>query len=154
MKETLVYSMGKTSSRSIYEALKKKNTVYHLHNLNPQTVIKFVIKYEDNKKVLPPHILNSLKFLNRNIQNYMIVGCLRKSVERNLSAFFTNILDFNIFEIPKEKFLSLSSDIKKKMILENDPVIIENFFIKKFPHMIPSNYIKSECEENISKVTS
>jgi hypothetical protein len=96
---TLVYQMGKVGSANLYLAIKRtfpEQTVYHLHNLNPEIVAKIWDKIELTKPYYVNTIEHSLtaKYLSDQIETIKskdkirIIAGVRDPIARNISWFF------------------------------------------------------------------
>ncbi len=88
----LIFTMAKVGSLSVYQSLKKAgvSSVFHIHTLNKEEVIRGIKKCFDNG--IYPGSRSPVILLNQALQDrsekIKVVSIFRNPVERNISAFF------------------------------------------------------------------
>ena len=99
---TLVYSIGKVGSSTIYNSINRSIDInipiYHIHSLAPDKIIEQKIYYKNsNRKSVPLHLLQS-SAISEELKSYKgkinIFTLIREPISREMSSIFQDSFNF------------------------------------------------------------
>jgi hypothetical protein len=131
----IVHSMGKVGSSAIHDALAEcidhSNAdveILHTHQLNLRTIKFLAAKFD--KPVY--HLVDAQRFMEQFERPHVtLISPVREPISRNISAFFTNALQYGF---PRDL-----ADVKVDALMDT--------FINRYPHSIPSRWFDEQIRE-------
>tara|TARA_A100001388_G_scaffold273917_2_gene256610 strand:+ start:3749 stop:4618 length:870 start_codon:yes stop_codon:yes gene_type:complete len=125
-KITLVLTMGKVGSSTIYHSLKKqiKNPIFHIHYFNEDSIKKSISEHlSSERKSIPQHLYVSSEVRKLKNKEISIIVLVREPISRKLSSVFQNSI------MHKSRFMTDSNNYNLHKIEEflNDVINSKSF---------------------------
>lgn len=134
----VVLTPGKVGSSSVYYSLKNANLkrkIYHIHNINPETIKKSIKINKEKRGYVPLHLIYSKIAAKALVQtNPYIISLVREPIAREISSLFQNL---DMFHGLTNRSLDINRDTLESILFKfRDLSFLESY----------SNWFKTEIE--------